>query len=214
MAGTKSGVLTGVERLLVHNRLRAAIGLRWEMPRVLQGAEIPPGARCLEVGTGFGWGALGLARHIDTAHVVAIDYDGSVLPHARGLHERGGVRPRIQHCQADANALPFADGAFDLVLALYVLHHTGDYRASLREIGRVLKAGGLFVFADPVHVPYIPRLRRIVPPDGLPDWPVLAALAGDAGLQLERRRGLPFFVFGQMRKVAVASEALIGGPGA
>ena len=64
MAEARGGlVLEGLERAVVHNRLRAALGLRWELPRLLNGVAIPAGSRCLEIGTGVGWGTLGLLQH-------------------------------------------------------------------------------------------------------------------------------------------------------
>ncbi len=69
-----SAVMTGLERRLVFSRLRAAIGLRWELPRLLDGLEIPDGAHCLEVGTGLGWGAVGLARRFSGSRIIATEY--------------------------------------------------------------------------------------------------------------------------------------------
>ena len=51
--------------------LRAAAGLRWELPRLLEGAAVLPGSRCLEIGTGTGWGGLGLARVLPPRTMVA-----------------------------------------------------------------------------------------------------------------------------------------------
>jgi SAM-dependent methyltransferase len=47
---------------------------------------------------------------------------------------------------ADAEALPFADGEFDLVIGHAVLHHIPDLDLAFREILRVLRPGGRFVF--------------------------------------------------------------------
>lgn len=49
---------------------------------------------------------------------------------------------------ADAEALPFADGTFDAVFGVSVLHHL-DLDASLKQISRVLKKGGVLAFSEP-----------------------------------------------------------------
>lgn len=49
---------------------------------------------------------------------------------------------------ADAETIPYEDDTFDLVVGHAVLHHIPDVEQSLREVLRVLKPGGRFVFAD------------------------------------------------------------------
>ena len=48
---------------------------------------------------------------------------------------------------ADAEGIPYDDDTFDLVVGHAVLHHIPDVELSLREVVRVLKPGGRFVFA-------------------------------------------------------------------
>jgi SAM-dependent methyltransferase len=57
---------------------------------------------------------------------------------------------------SDSTALPFGSGSFDCVVALDVLEHIEDDRAALREIARVTRPGGVFLFA----VPAFPALWR------------------------------------------------------
>src|SRR4029077_17906297 len=56
-----------------------------------------------------------------------------------GFENRGRV--------ADAEGIPYEDNTFDLVVGHAVLHHIPDVELSLREVVRVLKPGGRFVFA-------------------------------------------------------------------
>jgi SAM-dependent methyltransferase len=52
--------------------------------------------------------------------------------------------------QGPAELLPFADGAFDMVLCRFTAHHWQDFAAGLREARRVLSPGGQAVFIDVV----------------------------------------------------------------
>ena len=191
--GEKQGglVLAGLERVVVHNHLRATLGLRWELPRLLRGVVIPRGSRCLEIGTGMGWGTLGLIERSDTAMVIATDYDRTVLPMARSYIRQHAPAASVAFCQANAKSFPFPDGMFDVVLALYVLHHVAGYRAAIAEIGRVTKPGGHFLFIDVFRTALMPHFRRLVPPEGLPSRGELTRLLREAGFRIERWGGVP-----------------------
>jgi ubiquinone/menaquinone biosynthesis C-methylase UbiE len=184
-------VLEGIERMVVHNRLRAALGLRWELPHLLRGVVIPHGSRCLEIGTGMGWGALGLIEYSDAAMVIASDYDRTVLPMARSYIRHHAPAASVAFCQANAKSFPFPDGMFDVVLALYVLHHVAGYRAAIEAIGRVTKPQGYFLFIDVFRTALMPHVRNLVPPEGLPSRGELTRLLLEAGFRIERWGGFP-----------------------
>ena len=104
-----------------------------------------PYGRVLEVGCGTGFFTLNLklAGVIDEAHVTDIS-PGMVDVAQRNAKELGfEVSGRV----ADAETLPYDDGSFDLVIGHAVLHHIPDVELALREVLRVLKPGGRFVFA-------------------------------------------------------------------
>jgi ubiquinone/menaquinone biosynthesis C-methylase UbiE len=56
--------------------------------------------------------------------------------------------PNAAFAQSDATALPFADATFDLVTCRLAAHHFSDAGAAFREVARVLRRGGRFVFVD------------------------------------------------------------------
>jgi SAM-dependent methyltransferase len=102
------------------------------------------GRRVVEVGCG----AAAAARWLVTqeARVVALDLSGGMLRHARLAAERTGVHPPL--LQADATALPLADGSFDIACTAFgAVPFVADSAAVMREVYRVLRPGGRWVFA-------------------------------------------------------------------
>lgn len=78
---------------------------------------------------------------------------------------RGDLHPqRPHHQRLDAQALPFADGAFDLVICNHVLEHVQDPATALRECRRVLAEGGMLI----AQTPYSPLLKHTFE---LTEWP-------------------------------------------
>ena len=70
---------------------------------------------------------------------------------ARRNLARQGLGAQIEVQVASANALPFPDGAFDMVVSTGSLHHWKDPAGALSEIHRVLKANGYALIYDLVH---------------------------------------------------------------
>ena len=101
--------------------------------------------RVLEVGCGSGFFLLNLyqAGVIGEAHCT--DLSPAMVERCVANGRRLGidVRGRV----ADAEALPYDDGAFDLVVGHAVLHHLPDVETSLKELARVLRPGGRVVIA-------------------------------------------------------------------
>jgi ubiquinone/menaquinone biosynthesis C-methylase UbiE len=104
-----------------------------------------PYARALELGCGTGFFLLNLkqAGVLDEGHVTDIS-PGMVAAAQRNAESLGfSVAGRV----ADAEQLPYGDATFDLVVGHAVLHHIPDVELAMREVLRVLKPGGRFVFA-------------------------------------------------------------------
>lgn len=121
-----------------------------------------PYAEALELGSGTGFFLLNLmqAGAIAKGHVTdlspgmveAAKRNGAAL----GLDVDGRV--------ADAESIPYDDASFDLVVGHAVLHHIPDVEQAFREVLRVLRPGGRFVFAgEPTTVGdwYARRLSRL-----------------------------------------------------
>jgi ubiquinone/menaquinone biosynthesis C-methylase UbiE len=183
---SSGATLRGIERLAVFNRVRAAVGLRWELPPLLTSVVLPAGARCLEIGTGMGWGTVGLLRKEASLAVVSTDYEGAVLERARAFVQEKQPGARVAYARVDAKALPFLKDRFDFVLSLYVLHHTTGYRATLVELARVLRPGGYLLVIDLMRPGFLPQLPISVAPEGVLTEPEWLALFSACGFGIER----------------------------
>lgn len=96
------------------------------------------GARVLEIGVGAGTDFIRWSRAGARATGVDLTDAGVVLARERLALE--GLRAEVR--RADAEALPFETGTFDLVYSWGVLHHTPDTETAIREVRRVLRPGG------------------------------------------------------------------------
>lgn len=102
------------------------------------------GRRVLEVGCGAAAGARWLVSQ--GAEVLAVDLSAGMLRHARAAAEATGVRPWL--VQADAMALPVRDGSVDLAFTAFgAVPFVDDSAAVMREVFRVLRPGGRWVFS-------------------------------------------------------------------
>ena len=99
----------------------------------------PAGRRTLDVGCGEGR----LSRDLKALghHLVGIDASATMIAAAREADDA------IETHLADAAALPFADGSFDLVVAFMSLQDVDDFEGAIREAARVLGQGGRFCLA-------------------------------------------------------------------
>lgn len=105
---------------------------------------LPPGGSAVEVGAGSGRLLIRLGAE-RPYRLVAADYAPYAIRAVRENYRRAG---RAGHALfADARALPFADGAFDVVLSGGLLEHFRDPGPVVCEMTRILRPGGLF-YAD------------------------------------------------------------------
>jgi SAM-dependent methyltransferase len=115
--------------------------------------QLRPTDHILDFGAGRGAESLHEFRDAVT-RVSAVDVDAAVLENrsvddARVLTSDGSI--------------PYSDASFDAVVSAYVLEHLPDPRQSFREIRRVLKPGGLFLFMTPNRNHYVPLMASVTP---------------------------------------------------
>jgi SAM-dependent methyltransferase len=111
----------------------------------LLGRRPGPFARSLEIGSGTGYFTLNLMQAGVVQSAVCTDVSPGMLQTLRGNAERLGLAVETAVC--DAAALPFEDASFDLVLGHAVLHHLPELHRSFTEFLRVLRPGGVLLFA-------------------------------------------------------------------
>ena len=155
------------------------------------------GKRVLDVGTGDGTYAIEAARR--GGDVTGLDSDPAMLGAARARAREGGVSLALHEGRAEA--LPFANASFDVVLAITVLCFVSDPHAVVKEIARVLAPGGKLVLGELARFSVWAARRRVRAWLGARTWRhahfwsrrELVRLAESAGLEAEVVRGAVHF---------------------
>jgi len=153
---------------LVNRMLSGGIDVWWRHVTVSRAAPPPAGA-ILDVCTGTGDLALAYAAKAAAGvRVVGSDFCAPMLAHAIEKGRKAGSR--VEWIEADAMALPFAAGEFDLVTVAFGLRNIADTSRGLAEMARVLKPGGRLAIlefslpANPlIRGGYLWYFRRVLP---------------------------------------------------
>jgi ubiquinone/menaquinone biosynthesis C-methylase UbiE len=130
--------------------------------------DVRAGQRVLDVAAGNGNASLAAARR--WCEVVATDYVPALLERAR---ERAAAeRLAIEFREADAEALPFADATFHVVMSTFGVMFTPDQERAAAEMTRVCKPGGKIGLANWTPEGFIGRLfktigKHVPPPAGV-----------------------------------------------
>jgi ubiquinone/menaquinone biosynthesis C-methylase UbiE len=126
--------------------------------RLAEAVDVRAGEDVLDVAAGNGHATLAAARRF--ARVTSTDF----VPH---LLEKGAARARaegldVEFRVADAGALPFSDGSFDVVLSAFGAMFTPGHARAARELKRVVRSGGRIGLAHWTPEGFIGQLARVI----------------------------------------------------
>jgi ubiquinone/menaquinone biosynthesis C-methylase UbiE len=155
------------------------------------------GKRVLEVGCGRGGGASFVARYCNPSEFVATDYSRATVGIAKKLNRNV---PNLSFQFGDAEALPFGDNEFDVIINIESSHCYSNMPAFATEVERVLKPNGMLTWADMRGLGMMAEVNRSF---------------DDAGLQLVSEQSLASGVVNALahmsdRKARVISRFPIG----
>lgn len=139
--------MNSLEKLLINNPARTMMLRRLAAALLRRAGTSLPNKAVLEIGCGRGAGTELLLRHCGADRVHAFDFDPAQLAGARKRHRANGEH-RAMLFQGDAARLPFDDARFDVVVEFAILHHVPEWPLALREIARVLRPGGVFLYEE------------------------------------------------------------------
>lgn len=160
-----------------------------------EAVDLCAGERVLDVACGNGNATLAAARR--WARVTGADYVPELLAKARQRARAEGLS--VELCEADAEALPFGDAAFDVVLSTFGVMFAPDQVRAAGELARVCRSGGRIGLANwtpegfigdlfGVVGRYVPPPPALAPPSLWGKREHLATLFGDAASKIEVAR--------------------------
>ena len=194
---------------LMNDLMSAGLHRLWKRFALSQ-TGLRPGQRALDVASGTGDLAAGLARQVGSAGLAVLtDINREMLSRGRDRLLDKGIAGNVAFVIANAEQLPFPDRSFDCVTIAFGLRNVTDKGAALRSMRRVLRAGGRLLVLEfsqprstrlkPLYDAYsfrlLPVLGRLVTGDEAsyrylaesirmhPDQAALAAMMSEAGFE-------------------------------
>jgi ubiquinone/menaquinone biosynthesis C-methylase UbiE len=144
--------------------------------------DVPPGCQLLDVACGSGQVALWAAR--DGVNVTGVDIAPNLVQRAQARANAEGLKARF--IEGDAEALPFEDGSFDVVISLVGAMFAPRPELVARELLRVCSPGGTIAMGNWTPGGFIGQMfktfAKFIAPSGMP----APVLWGDETVMRER----------------------------
>ncbi|MFN2508378.1 MAG: class I SAM-dependent methyltransferase, partial [Chthoniobacterales bacterium] len=157
------------------------------IPPLLDAADVSGNMSVLDVGCGPGYVSAAAAKR--GAAPTGLDFSGEMIAIAKGMF------PHIDFQEGDAQNLPFADVAFDRVVANFALLHLSDPERACAEACRVLKPGGRFGFTTWARKEENPFVKLIDD-----------AIQTHANLEVDLPPGPPYYLYESPEEFRAALE--------
>jgi ubiquinone/menaquinone biosynthesis C-methylase UbiE len=125
-----------------HHVLRVAIN---DLKRLIT-APLPDAPVIVDAGCGQGISFRLLDEAFKPRRIIGVDFHGPSLDQARSF--TGGLGAQVELIPGHCATLPLADGCADMVFCHQTFHHLVEQEEALREFHRVLKPGGMLLFAE------------------------------------------------------------------
>jgi len=147
VVGRNAMKLNRIEKALMNNPVRATLQRRYEAALLQRLGGRREGMRVLEVGCGRGVGTEIIFERFGALEVHAFDLDPDMIQRARRRLRRYPPE-RLRLFVGDAAAIEAADESYDAVVDFGIIHHVPGWQRAIKEVSRVLRPGGLFLFEE------------------------------------------------------------------
>jgi ubiquinone/menaquinone biosynthesis C-methylase UbiE len=130
--------------MLLDSRLR-----RWIEPpeRLVEKLDITSEMTVVDFGCGPGYFTVELAKR--AYRVIGVDVQEGMLNRAQRKIQKAGVS-NVEFQQSDGKSIQLSDQSVDLIVLFTVFHEVADTKAALKELHRILKAGGRLAIAESI----------------------------------------------------------------
>jgi demethylmenaquinone methyltransferase/2-methoxy-6-polyprenyl-1,4-benzoquinol methylase len=102
----------------------------------------------LDVACGTGAVSIELARRVPERSVTGVDQSADMLTAGRRRVASAGLADRVELLEGRAESLPFGDAEFGAVTFTYLLRYVDDPRATMTELARVVRPGGVIAMLE------------------------------------------------------------------
>ena len=113
--------------------------------------QIAPEEELLDIGCGGGATLKRMGEKITTGHLTGVDYSPVSVKTSLKTNRQDVESGKMKVLEGSVEALPFADDGFDKIITVESFYFWPDPQENLKEVRRVLKAGGIFLLVADIY---------------------------------------------------------------